>query len=770
MKLFRRSIDKEKGESEGIRAKLCIVTVLSVLVLVAAVPMAAGGWYFKAGYPSYAPSGMPDFDQKQDAWQRINCGLNGTLDTPVVGDDLVVGIPWPYQQWIVPGPDCTLDSGPVQGDDFLQWSFCGPTAVANCFWWFDSKYADPKGTPGDGNDICPLVQDYGVGDDHLAANVPLLISQLASNMSTCMNGTTNVYCMQNAIAWWLNNTGLNTTLYEHTVEAPEFEYIEEEIEKSQDVILLLGYWSEYPPGSGNFYRCGGHYVTCAGVNSEEFKIALSDPYFDNAVGGPGRIVPNPHPPSYSSTYHNDAKNISHDYYDVVPSISPGGFLALPGYPVSLNPGLVGNFQENECPPEGEIHTEIEYAVIVSPILDVNKTVWNGEDWVEEVAANIYDTVRFKLWVHNTGIQSLTNIVVRDIMSDSLDYSDNATHPEDQIIHNPDGTTTVYWNFTGPLAPCQNITIEFDATVVKCPGVDTNTMNVTALYGSMLVSAEDSANVAVMPTPFLIYGWVKYINGTAVLDPNVTIRNLNTSEVFTATKNASYNYYQLITSSCNVSAGNVLRFNASDNGNSVEFDVPVTGKNMTDGGLFGLNLTIPAAFGPSDLVISDVWVCWPDNCTLCYNVTNIGEANATAGHNATLHVDSMEKAHDLVPVELGPDESYIGCFNYTWTYTPTKDNITVCADNNKTIGESNESNNCLTEEWMCGDVTGDNSITSLDYVTIRAYKLGKPGWSIKTSLWAADVTGDNSITSLDYVTVRAYKLGKPGWDLNCCCKA
>ena len=69
--------------------------------------------------------------------------------------------------------------------------------------------------------------------------------------------------------------------------------------------------------------------------------------------------------------------------------------------------------------------------------------------------------------------------------------------------------------------------------------------------------------------------------------------------------------------------------------------------------------------------------------------------------------------------------------------------------------------------MCGDVDGDSRITTFDYVTIRAYKLGKPGWTIG-STWAADVDCDGRITTFDYVTVRAYKLGKPGWGLNCCC--
>jgi len=72
----------------------------------------------------------------------------------------------------------------------------------------------------------------------------------------------------------------------------------------------------------------------------------------------------------------------------------------------------------------------------------------------------------------------------------------------------------------------------------------------------------------------------------------------------------------------------------------------------------------------DLVITEKWVCWQENCTICYNITNIGNGTAPAGHNTTLYVDGIEVAHDQVPVELAPNESYIGCFEgYDWIYIP-----------------------------------------------------------------------------------------------------
>jgi hypothetical protein len=224
--------------------------------------------------------------------------------------------------------------------------------------------------------------------------------------------------------------------------------------------------------------------------------------------------------------------------------------------------------------------------------------------------------------------------------------------------------------------------------------------------SILVMFTATAMAAQPPTSFHVYGGVKYNNGTNLLGPNVTVTNLNSTEVFTAETNASYNYYQLVTASWNVSARDVLRFNATDNDNSVEFNVTVTVENMTNGGLFEQNIVVPIG-GDVDIVISDVWVCWPDNCTICYNLTNTGSGTVPAGHNTTLYVDGNETAYDIVSVAIAPNASVIRCFSgYSWTYTTPEDNITVCADNNKTVAENNETNNCLTNIWMCGDVRKD----------------------------------------------------------------
>jgi hypothetical protein len=297
----------------------------------------------------------------------------------------------------------------------------------------------------------------------------------------CQFSGTNVFKVERGIDKWLESETLQVTprvstladtLCEVTLKAPTFAQVESLVEKSEDVILLLGFWyyaegpgeqefirgdvdedgvvqmadvvrcmsgppfscddaadvnddgvltpmdcdylnnflmgigppppppfpdcgvdptddglgcAEFPPcpvSPGQWYRCGGHYVTVAGVNSRNLLIAFSDPFFDNAeIGGAG-IVGNgtiiEHVPGHDATVHNDEGNVSHDIYHVIPeSPSPGGVWMLPDYPVSLTPGYCYDFDSLNIPDEflsvsrpwngvSQIFTEVEYAVHISP--------------------------------------------------------------------------------------------------------------------------------------------------------------------------------------------------------------------------------------------------------------------------------------------------------------------------------------------------------------------------------------------------------------------
>ena len=255
-------------------------------------------WYWKPDRPDQrhpAPSGMPDFDQNQD-------------------------------QWV---------------------SYCGPTAVANCLWWFD---AVPEGwTP------------------------PQLIDTLAARMHCRPEWGTYVDTMQMALEQYFQDYGF--ALQESTFYQPNFYEMEDSLKKCQDIILLLGFWWY----DGEFWhREGGHFVTMAGVCSESTKIALSDPDRDGAVAGwPGRVRPpgHPGPGAYPHTLHNDPTYVSQDIYNSMQSPSPGN----PGWgidyivPTGKYSGI--NVPEEfisvtKSAPKADVtvlyYTEVEYAVMICP--------------------------------------------------------------------------------------------------------------------------------------------------------------------------------------------------------------------------------------------------------------------------------------------------------------------------------------------------------------------------------------------------------------------
>jgi hypothetical protein len=350
--------------------------------------------YWKPPYEDYAPSGMPDLSQLQDGWYKAGTG---------------------------------------------QHTFCGPCAVANCFKWFDSKYNVPPGSPGDAVDMFPLVRDYMfIGnppylfwDDHDPWNMdhfmtpwaagatppppptpqpfvpgpqPLgvmppwgeLVERLAWYFNTdgvrygyCSHLGTEVHQMYQGIQEWFDSewfedgSTLADTLCVNLWKEPTFDLVETLVEKCEDVILLLGFWYEFPPGSGQWWRCGGHYVTVAGINSQDYLIAVSDPFFDWAeLGFRGRILNGqyiPHNPGHDPTAHNDEGNVSHDMYMVIDEpISPGGLWELIDYPVSVRPWYCDDWSFQNIPEEflavsepwpgadTPVFTEVEYAIQISP--------------------------------------------------------------------------------------------------------------------------------------------------------------------------------------------------------------------------------------------------------------------------------------------------------------------------------------------------------------------------------------------------------------------
>jgi hypothetical protein len=299
---------------------------------VTAVPIQppSGPWYVKPAYPDYAPSGMPDFDEKQDAWG--------------------------------PGPGI--------------YTWCAPVAVANSLWWLDSKYEPNDRSWPNIIDNFPLVTSYNQGwDDHDPQNVDPFVRDLAWFLDTdglrTGDGHTGTQWIdvQSGIQQYLVQQGMAGMFEVHNASYPEFPWIEQEIEKCQDVELFLEFWQWTGTSWQKLYDNPslewGHFVTCAGVNSSTSELLISDPWhdaFEEGTAPKGGRSPVPHPPIHPTSFHNDAQFVSQDAYTAVAYAGPP-----PPYPVNTTVWeLQGYLQALNPPYPQSYHAFIRGAVATSP--------------------------------------------------------------------------------------------------------------------------------------------------------------------------------------------------------------------------------------------------------------------------------------------------------------------------------------------------------------------------------------------------------------------
>ena len=302
-------------------------------------------WYHKAGFG--------DWECSEPIEQHLELCV---VDTTPAGDTI-----WGSYRLVTP-----VDYGyaPDGMPDFHQVDpyMCGPAALSNCLWWCFAG----------GFPWYAVTNWYGAWDPSIP---PMMMAELAACMNTDQSGT-DVYDMQQCIldlneqyGFWLTET---------TIVQPTFEDIEYQIRLSQDVILLLGFWY-FDVEAEQWFRLGGHYVTCSGTNWEFFLLSFSDPMINGHCdfGHPGDssggvFIPHNHP--CDPPCHFDAGNVSHDYYQIaLDSPSPGGILWIPYYEY-YDEALYGmNFTPELEPfmapgpiPQYEIVTEIEYAVVICP--------------------------------------------------------------------------------------------------------------------------------------------------------------------------------------------------------------------------------------------------------------------------------------------------------------------------------------------------------------------------------------------------------------------
>jgi hypothetical protein len=250
---------------------------------------------------------------------------------PILPDDYYykVGLPDFYQY---------QDTFPNNGI-----AYCGPVAGANSIWWFacvDSQFPPSWGGCDPGMEIALIeeIADSAGTDPVLGTNCNALEAAL-------------IGVIQAHGGWWFTET---------TVYAPEFWYLQYQLRICEDVVLLLGFWQEDPPGVWN--RFGGHFVTLAGVDYTNYAFALSDPATPTVID---------------------------KYFVAWPSVSPGGVVWIPDYYL---PWIVCDTTITGDPPETTIvcdttfqgqnagplpntgtynealpvYVEVEQAIVVSP--------------------------------------------------------------------------------------------------------------------------------------------------------------------------------------------------------------------------------------------------------------------------------------------------------------------------------------------------------------------------------------------------------------------
>ncbi|MCX6601472.1 MAG: GEVED domain-containing protein [bacterium] len=313
----------------------------------------------------YTYDGMPDFCQKQDAWR------DSTANPP-------------------------------------KWNWCGVVATANCLWWYDSKFEmikcklvppGPQVRPPTVKDNYPLVYSIAgaAWDDHRPANVIPWITALGGAFGPIPPGGMTGNQLKIMIQNWLAMPAVN--LWGHYVvtikSRPTLDEIWAQVDSSQNQMALLGFWQMH--AGGEWVRFGGHWLTVAGADKTPGaqQISFSDNCVDNAEpppGMPGAIwdgwIMNHVHGLHAAGVHNDAGNVSHDYYSVGASGSPGGIISPNGYgdywPDStwenfegLNPNDTLTGVTGDYVPGLPVHTELEEILMVCPNFDYGDL---GEDY------------------------------------------------------------------------------------------------------------------------------------------------------------------------------------------------------------------------------------------------------------------------------------------------------------------------------------------------------------------------------------------------------
>ena len=117
--------------------------------------------------------------------------------------------------------------------------------------------------------------------------------------------------------------------------------------------------------------------------------------------------------------------------------------------------------------------------------------------------------------------------------------------------------------------------------------------------SIIITSMVLISLAIAPAaaqiPFEITGYVHFPDGSACLDPTVTITNLDTGAVLPVMTVPSSNYYQIKPALLQneISEGDVLEFKASSGMESIVMEHRISASDLNSGALY-LNITLGTA--------------------------------------------------------------------------------------------------------------------------------------------------------------------------------
>jgi hypothetical protein len=225
---------------------------------------------------------------------------------------------------------------------------------------------------------------------------------------------------------------------------------------------------------------------------------------------------------------------------------------------------------------------------------------------------------------------------------------------------------------------------------------------------------NDGTVEINESIFIISGFVSYNDGSPLNNPNVTITNINTTEVFVAETNEGSNYYQVSTNLLHISESDILHFNASDNiGNSSEFYHTVTEAEINAAGFS-----------------QDITIYVPD--TTPPVITNIGAIQTK--DSATITWETDEPGDSMVKYGTGPGNytKNVCDASYVTYHSITIANLTSNTTYYYVVNSTDPSSNSAQ--------SSEHSFTTFADIVIRIGDAGTvSGENVTTSIFITNIT-------------------------------